>query len=606
MIPPEIAVWAPSAGHVEIVILGPGETAVRHPMQARSGDWWAWQGGKHTAYDSVLSDSVFDYAFSLDGGDLLPDPRSAWQPFGVDGPSRWFDPSLHRWDDASWSGPCGGRGTLGAVFYELHVGTFTPEGTFASAIERLDHLVGLGVDVVEVMPVAAFPGRWGWGYDGVDLYAVHDPYGGPAAFQAFVGACHRRGLGVCLDVVYNHLGPSGNHLASFGPYFTHRYSTPWGPAVNLDGEGSREVRRYVVDNALRWLRDFHVDALRLDAVHAFHDESPRDILAELSDAVSALAAQLGRPLSLVAESDLNEPAMVAPVAAGGRGMTQQWDDDVHHALHVALTCESQGYYADFAARGALAKVLTSAFLHDGCWSSFRGQVWGRPVDRGAVDGRRFVVALQTHDQVGNRAQGDRISATVTPGQQAIGAALCLLSAFTPMVFMGEEWGATTPFQYFTDFPEPALQAAVRTGRRAEFARHGWGAASVPDPQDPATRERSVLRWGEIEQAGHRRMLDWYRDLIRLRREIPELVAGDLAGVAVSGSVEQGWLVMARGAFRVVVTLADRTQLIALDAPPDRILLAWGEATRLSQPDGIRLTGHSVAVVRVAPAPVDPA
>lgn len=605
---PEITVWAPAARRVDIVLFpsmghedlrGPAVAdGTRHPMQPRPDGWWAWQGGEHTAYGLEL-----DYAFSLDGGDPLPDPRSALQPYGVDGPSRWFDPGAHLWADASWPGPCGGRGTLGAVFYELHVGTFTAEGTFAAAIERLGHLVDLGVDVVQVMPVAAFPGRWGWGYDAVDLYAVHDAYGGPAAFQAFVDACHGRGLGVCLDVVYNHLGPSGNYLAEFGPYFTECYRTPWGPAVNLDGAGSREVRRFVVGNALRWLRDFHVDALRLDAVHALHDDSPRHILAELSDAVSELSAELGRPLDLVAESDLNDPAMVAPVSEGGRGMTQQWDDDVHHGLHVALTGETQAYYADFAAPGALAKVLTSAFFHDGCWSSFRGQVWGCPVDRRSVDGRRFVVALQTHDQVGNRAMGDRITASVTPGQQAIGAALYLLSAYTPMVFMGEEWAAATPFQFFTDFQEPALQAAVVAGRRAEFASHDWGAAVVPNPQDPATRERSVLRWEELGEPEHRPMLEWYRELVRQRRKNPELASGDLGAVAVSGSVEQGWLVMARGAFRVVVTLADRTQLIALDAPPEELVLVWGEATRLCQPDGIRLTGHSVAVVRIAQGPV---
>jgi maltooligosyltrehalose trehalohydrolase len=522
----------------------------RHPMQPRPDGWWAWRGAEHTAYGVEL-----DYGFSLNGGDPLPDPRSAWQPYGVDGPSRWFDPGGYEWGDTAWPGPRGGGGTLGAVFYELHVGTFTAEGTFAAATERLGHLVDLGVDVVQVMPVAAFSGRWGWGYDGVDLYAVHDAYGGPAAFQAFVDACHGRGLGVCLDVVYNHLGPSGNYLAEFGPYFTERYLTPWGPAVNLDGTGSGEVRRFVVDNALRWLHDFHVDALRLDAVHALHDDSPRHILAELSHAVSGLSAELGRPLALVAES------------------------------------------------GALAKVLTSAFFHDGCWSSFRGQVWGRPVDRRSVDGRCFVVALQSHDQVGNRAMGDRITASVTPGQQAIGAALSLLSAYSPMVFMGEEWAASTPFQFFTDFQEPALQAAVVAGRRAEFASHDWGAAVVPNPQDPATRERSVLRWEELQEPGHGPMLEWYRELVRLRRETPELASGDLGAVAVSGSVGQGWLVMARGAFRVVVTLADRTQLVALDGPPEEIVLVWGEATRLCQPDGIRLTGHSVAVVRIAQGPV---
>ena len=320
----------------------------------------------------------------------MPDPRSAWQPDGVHGPSRVFDASLHRWDDASWAG----RDVRGAVFYELHVGTFTDEGTLDSAVARLDHLVQLGVDVVSLMPVAAFPGRWGWGYDGVDLYAVHEPYGGPQALQRFVDACHGRGLAVCLDVVYNHLGPSGNYLHGFGPYFTDKHHTPWGQAVNLDDDGSEQVRRFVVDNALRWFRDFHVDALRLDAVHALVDDSEPHLLAQLSDETASLAADLGRPLGLVAESDLNDARMVTPTARGGLGMTAQWNDDFHHAVHALTTGERQGYYVDFGEYTTLAKVLTSVFLHDGGWSTFRDADWGAPVDRTAVGGHAFLAYTQ--------------------------------------------------------------------------------------------------------------------------------------------------------------------------------------------------------------------
>lgn len=404
----------------------------------------------------------------------------------------------------------------------LHIGTFTPEGTFDAAIAHLGHLVDLGVDVVEVMPVAAFGGTHGWGYDGVAPYAVQQAYGGPAAFQRFVDACHGRGLGVCLDVVYNHLGPTGNYLAEFGPYFTDTHTTPWGPAVNLDADGSHEVRRWVVDNALRWFRDFHVDALRLDAVHeparrvgAAHPRagSPtRPLLSQQS---------LGRPLDLIAESDLNDAIMVTPTVEGGRGMTAQWDDDIHHALHVALTGETQGYYADFAGSNeawpeggsisVLAKTLTDAFLHDGRLSTFRGEVWGARVDPEVRSGHEFLAYLQTHDQVGNRATGDRISDQVSPGQQAIGAALYLLSPFTAMVFMGEEWRASTPFAFFTSFEEEWLAEAVRTGRRAEFAAHGWNEADVPDPQDPATRAHSVLDWSEPNAPGHNEMLHFYRE-----------------------------------------------------------------------------------------------
>ncbi|KRE43540.1 malto-oligosyltrehalose trehalohydrolase [Knoellia sp. Soil729] len=518
-----IEVWAPEAEQVEIEFGAPGQRPAREPMAPAEGGWWRWEGD-HTAYAEL------DYAFVLDGEEpALPDPRSAWQPQGVDGPSRLFDVHAHEWSDAGWRGPRGGAGTLGGVIYELHVGTFTPEGTFDSAVGRLDHLVDLGVDVVEVLPVAAIPGRWGWGYDGVDLYAVHDALGGPAAFQRFVDECHARGLGVCLDVVYNHLGPSGNYLGRFGPYFTQTHMTPWGPAVNLDAPGSHEVRAFIVENALRWLRDFHVDALRLDAVHALIDEGERHLLAELSDDVAALSEALGRPLDLIAESDLNDTAMVTPTADSGLGMTAQWADDVHHGLHVALTGETQGYYEDFAGGtrtlpqggplDVLAKVLTRGFLHDGVWSSFRGCEWGKPIDVDGLDGRRLVTYLQTHDQVGNRATGDRITALLTPGRAAIGAALYLLGPGTPMIFMGEEFAASSPWQFFTDFQDEGMAEAVRAGRRAEFGGHGWAAAEVPDPQSQGTRDASVLRWEELLSEPHASLLGWYKQLIALRRTV---------------------------------------------------------------------------------------
>ncbi|KGN34772.1 malto-oligosyltrehalose trehalohydrolase [Knoellia sinensis KCTC 19936] len=518
-----IEVWAPEASRVDIEFSADGAEIARESMVRDRRGWWRWDG-EPTAYEE------FDYAFVLDGEEpALPDPRSAWQPNGVDGPSRWFDTSAHDWADGEWRGPREGAGTLGGVIYECHIGTFTDDGTFDAAIERLDHLVDLGVDVVEVLPVAAIPGRWGWGYDGVDLYAVHDPLGGPLAFQRFVDACHARGLGVCLDVVYNHLGPSGNYLGRFGPYFTQAHVTPWGPAVNLDASGSDEVRGFIIDNAVRWLRDFHVDALRLDAVHALIDDSERHLLAELSDSVAALSRELGRPLDLIAESDLNDTRMVTSTSGGGLGMTAQWADDVHHGLHVALTGETQGYYADFGGGtrslphggplDVLAHVLTRGFFHDGRWSTFRGREWGRPVDIDMLDGRRLVTYLQTHDQVGNRATGDRISASLSPGRAAIGAALYLLGPGTPMVFMGEEWAASTPWQFFTDFTDEAMAEAVRAGRRAEFGAHGWTEDEIPDPQSRSTRDASVLRWGELAAEPHASLLSWYRDLIALRRTV---------------------------------------------------------------------------------------
>ncbi len=620
-----LSVWAPDARHVSVVLGPPNSERRQERLGPAGGGWWSCDVGPPSA-------SPLDYAYRVDGEGPWPDPRSAWQPYGVHGPSRALDVADLPFTDAGWSGPCSGAGILGAVFYELHTGTFTPEGTLDAAIERLDHLVDLGVDVVELMPVAAFPGRWGWGYDGVHPYAVHDGYGGPYALARFVDAAHARGLGVCLDVVYNHLGPVGNYLSRFGPYFTSRHPTPWGPAVNLDGPGSREVRAWVIDNALRWLRDFHVDALRLDAVHELRDDSPRHLLAELSDEVAALAARLGRPLALVAESDLNDPVMVTPTAAGGLGMSAQWDDDVHHALHAALTGERQGYYADFAFPGVLAKTLTEVFLHDGRYCSFRRQRWGAPVDRERVDGRRFVAYLQTHDQVGNRALGDRISASLTPGQQAIGAALYLLSAFTPMVFMGEEWAASTPWLFFTDFdPSEPVARAVREGRRAEFAAHGWDAADIPDPQDRRTRDASVLDWGEASTGGHDRMLRWYRSLVALRRAQPVLRDGRLDLVAVeegdsprraeggarnrrgTGAAGKdaergaatGWLILRRGEVVVAVNFgAEPVRVPLAGAERAEVLLAWsGDPSGVLVDAQVCLNGHDAVVLR---SPVNPA
>jgi maltooligosyltrehalose trehalohydrolase len=475
------------------------------------------------------------------------------------------------------------------VFYELHLGTFTPEGTLEAAAGHLDYLVALGIEVVSLMPVAAFPGRHGWGYDGVDLYAVHEPYGGPAELQRFVDRCHAVGLAVCLDVVYNHLGPSGNYLGSFGPYFTSKHTTPWGPAVNLDDAGSAEVRRWIIDNALRWYRDFHIDALRLDAVHALVDDSPQHLLAQLSVETAALADELGRPLGLVAESDLNDPLTVSPVSEGGLGMTAQWSDDFHHALHVLLTGERSGYYEDFAEPGAFEKTLTQVFFHDGSYSTFRGKDWGRPVDPSRHRGWEFLAYTSNHDQVGNRALGDRPA--LTPGQLAIGAALVITSPYTPMLFMGEEWGASTPWRYFTDHTEPELAEAVRVGRRREFAAYGWDAEEIPDPQDPSTWRSSVLDWTEVDASPHAELLAWYRDLLALRARSEDLLDGRLSSVEVSYA--DSWLVVRRGALRVVVNLSAEEVVVPVDGVPAYQVMSFGKADIVT--DGVRIAGESVAI-----------
>ncbi|HWS58588.1 MAG TPA: malto-oligosyltrehalose trehalohydrolase, partial [Actinotalea sp.] len=476
-------VWAPFAERLDLHLPGRGQVLGMTPVGA---GWWQADPLEHGT----------DYAVSVDGGPPRPDPRSTWQPTGVHGPSRAFDPSLHPWADDGWAG----RDARGAVLYELHLGTFTPAGTLDAAAARLDHLVDLGVEMVELMPVAAFPGTRGWGYDGVALYAVHEAYGGPAALQRFVDAAHRHGLAVCLDVVHNHLGPSGNYLGELGPYFTERHRTPWGPAVNLDGPDAGPVRAFVLDSVTHWLRDFHLDALRLDAVHTLVDDSPRHLLAEMSDVAVALSTELGRPLSLIAESDRNDPRTVAPTAQGGLGMTAQWADDVHHALHTVLTGERHGHLVDFGGTARLAHALTRVFVNDGGQSTFRGGPWGHPVPPG-TDGHRFVAFTQNHDQVGNRALGDRPSRLLPDGALAASAAVILTSAFTPMLFMGEEWGARTPFLFFTDHAEPWLAESVRTGRAAEFGGADWAGIYgheivVPDPQDPACFTASRLDWDE--------------------------------------------------------------------------------------------------------------
>ncbi|WP_156159076.1 malto-oligosyltrehalose trehalohydrolase [Demequina gelatinilytica] len=501
-----VRVWAPAASRVEVLV-GPADEAVVDVMHPDADGWWE---------GPALADGT-DYAFAVDGAGPFPDPRSAWQPYGVHGASRVFDARGFTWTDASWAG----RTALGAVTYELHVGTFTPRGTLDAIDDRqLRDLASRGVEMIELMPLAAFPGSRGWGYDGVALYSVHDAYGGPAALQRFVDRAHGIGLGVCLDMVYNHLGPDGNYLAQFGPYFTDAHETPWGWAVNLDQDGATGMRAFIVDNATRWFEDFHLDALRLDAVHALVDDSERHILAELADTVEALSDRLGRPLSLVAESDLNDAAMVTPTAEGGLGMTAQWADDVHHALHAYLTGETHGYYGDFGSISALDKAYRSVFVHDGGFSSFRGKDWGAPVPD-SVDRHRFVVFASNHDQVGNRALGDRPASRLSPGAQAASLALVLLSPFTPMLFMGEEYGETRPFMFFTDHDEP-LGSAVSEGRMHEFAGHGWeelygGSVSVPDPQDRQTFLRSKLGSGlAAGSAANARIEAWMAEVITAR------------------------------------------------------------------------------------------
>ncbi|MFC5199410.1 MULTISPECIES: malto-oligosyltrehalose trehalohydrolase [Streptomyces] len=574
-------VWAPQADRVALHCEGATSALERDPERA---GWWT---GDAEARDGTR------YGFAVDDGPVLPDPRSRRQPDGPDGLSAVVAQDRYAWR-ADWAG----RPLQGAVLYELHVGTYTPGGTLDSAAERLGHLAELGVTHIELMPLCPFPGQHGWGYEGVSLWAVHEPYGGPEALKRFVDRAHELGLGVVLDVVHNHLGPSGNHLPAFGPYFTDTHQTPWGSAVNLDAPGSDEVRAFLVGSALAWLRDYRLDGLRLDAVHALRDTRALHFLEELSTAVDTLAADLGRPLFLIAESDLNDPRLISSREEGGLGLHAQWNDDFHHALHTTLTGEAQGYYADFARAplAALAKTLTSGFFHDGTYSSFRGRRHGRPLDRTRVSAHRLLGYSQTHDQIGNRAQGERLSASLSPGQLACAAALTLTGPFTPMLFMGEEWAAGTPWQFFTDHTDPGLAEAVRRGRRREFAAHGWAEEDVPDPQDPATRERSCLDWSEPEKALHARVLAWYRDLIALRRRHPDLSDPDLAAVRIAHDEGARWLALRRGDVRVAVNLGKEAAGIPLGLSRARVLAAW-EPVRTPDADGLlSVPGESCVVL----------
>ncbi|TQK32033.1 malto-oligosyltrehalose trehalohydrolase [Arthrobacter sp. SLBN-53] len=568
-------VWAPRPHRVILELDG-----ARYPMQRDESNWW------HVDVDA-RPDSR--YGFVLDDDDtVLPDPRSPRQPDGVHGSSQ-------RWQPPAAPTPWAGRSIEGATIYELHIGTFTPAGTLDAAAQKLDHLVDLGVDFVELMPVNAFSGSHGWGYDGVLWYAVHEPYGGPDALLRFVDACHARGLGVLIDAVFNHLGPSGNYLPRFGPYLSSG-SNPWGESINIADDGADEVRRYIIDCALRWMRDFGADGLRLDAVHALVDTTAIHILEELSAETEALATQLGRPLALIAESDMNDPRTITPRDQGGLGMTAQWDDDIHHAIHTAVSGERQGYYADFGSLQTLAQTLTHGFFHAGTHSSFRGRRHGRPLDIATVPATRLVAYTLTHDQVGNRAVGDRPSQNLTPGQLAVKAALALGSPYTAMLFMGEEWGASSPFQFFSSHPEPELARATAEGRKAEFAAHGWDADEIPDPQDPATFERSKLNWDEVDQGVHARLHQTYRDLIALRRNEPDFADPWLTRLRIDYDESARWIIMYRGTFAVICNLGEVPVTVPVSG---EVVLAWAPPS--CGDDGTEIPAQSFAVLRGARA-----
>jgi maltooligosyltrehalose trehalohydrolase len=578
----EFTVWAPNAKKMSLEIGEQSYTMI-------GPDDRGWWGAK---VDNVGAGT--DYAFLLnDETTAYPDPRGRWQPNGVHGPSRVVDHKAFQWTDKTWQGPP----LTGAVIYELHIGTFTQEGTFDAAIERLPYLFELGITHIEVMPVAAFPGAFGWGYDGVALFAVRHPYGGPDGLKRFVDACHAHGIGVLIDVVYNHFGPVGNYANNFGPYLTSNHRTPWGDAVNFEGPGSDEVRRFFCDNALMWMRDYHVDGLRLDAVHEFMDRSAIHFMEQLSAEVDVLSSTLGRRLVLIAESDLNDPRVVTPREARGYGMDAQWSDDFHHALFTILhEDQGKGYYDDFGSFANLAKSMTSAFVYDGAYSSYRNRSHGRPV--GGLSAHHFVAFIQNHDQIGNRAIGDRLEHIVGMDRAKVAAGLVLTSPFIPMLFQGEEFAASTPFQYFADHEDGEMRKAVSDGRKREFAAFGWDAADIPDPESVETFNRSKLNWNEVREGQHAEMLRWTTDLIRIRRKSFSLNDGDLGHTHVDFDEQKRWMAVDRGQVKILCNLGEGAAQFDI---PDRYALLLASNADVFVEDGkTSLPPGSLAIFSAEP------
>src|SRR3984957_10376609 len=494
------SLWAPLLERVNVHLLDPRDHLIQMEKDER---------GYHLAVVEELAAGT-RYFYRLEDGRDLPDPASRFQPEGIHGPSEVVDTGAFQWSDQEWTGIALER----SIFYELHVGTYTPEGSFDAVIAHLSQLAELGITTIELMPVAQFPGSRNWGYDGVFPFAPQNSYGGPEALQRLVNAAHQRGLAVALDVVYNHLGPEGNYLGEYGPYFTDRYQGPWGKAVNFDGAASDEVRRYFIDNALYWLEEYHFDALRLDAVHCIFDFSALHLLAELKSSVDILATRLGRKIHVIAESDLNDSRLILPGERGGYGLDGQWSDDFHHSVHTLLTKERKGYYEDFGTLSHLAETLRDGWYYRGQYSRHRKRRHGNSPH--GISSSHFVVCSQNHDQVGNRAAGERLSAVVDSEGLKLAAGVTLLSPFVPLLFMGEEYGETAPFQYFTSHGDKELIEAVRRGRQEEFASFGWK-TDVPDPQAETTFENSQLQWQLREKDSHRALLLFYRELIRIRK-----------------------------------------------------------------------------------------
>lgn len=543
-------VYAEGRQAVSLLLAAGGE--VREIPMARSGSFYRCE------VEGMGLQPHYKFLLKGPGGGAFPDPWSHYQPGGVHGFSRVVDHEAYRWADGGWAGPHWER----ALIYELHIGTFTAGGTFRSAAAKLDHLLELGINTVELMPLTETPGRWNWGYDGVNLFSVNHNYGSPAELKRFVDRCHQKGLAVLLDIVYNHFGPEGNYLAKFGPYFTEKYDTPWGAAVNFDDGGCAAVRRMVLGSLRHWIERYHFDGLRLDAVHAIKDESGPHILEEIAAAARQLEKKLGRRIVIIAETDANDVQLIRGTGEGGYGLDGQWMDDFHHCVHSLLTGEEKGYYQDYGRFKDLEKVYVN-YLYTGQYSHFWKKKRGS--DAAALPGGRFVAAIQTHDQVGNRARGERLSRLVELPYLKAAAGLLMMAPYIPMLFMGEEYAEENPFLFFTDYHDPGLKKAVVKGRREEFASFGW--SGVPNPEDEDTFFRSRLTPRERWRRHQEQIFTYYRELIALRRSHPALAQPDKRGTAVKAEPESRLVrITRRGGGGEITALANLSGVIIGAAP----------------------------------------
>jgi maltooligosyltrehalose trehalohydrolase len=524
----EFVVWAPFAETVSLKLFSPSEKLIAMKKDKR-GYW-------KTVIDDISLGDL--YVYQLEAGKERPDPASHYQPQGVHGPSQVVDHQIFNWTDSGWRG----IPLPEMIMYELHTGTFTPEGTFEAIIPRLDELIELGVNAIEIMPVTQFPGERNWGYDGVYPFAVQNSYGGPDGLKRLVNACHQKGISVILDIVYNHMGPEGNYLRDFGPYFTDRYKTPWGEAMNFDGPYSNEVRKYFIKNALYWFENFHIDVLRIDAVHGIFDMSAKHFLKELAESVGNYSQKRERKYYLIAESDLNDTRVIQLREKGGYGLDGHWCDDFHHCLHTLLSGENDGYYADFGRTEHLVKSLKEGFVYSGQYSQFRRRNHGNSSKNIPPD--RFVVFAQNHDQTGNRMNGERLSSLASFESQKLAAGLVLLSPYIPLLFMGEEYGETSPFLYFVSHSDEHVINAVKEGRKKEFASFNWDKES-PNPQNPETFQRSRLNWEKRYTGDGKILLDFYRTLISMRKEVPALANFDRNSLEVEFDEEKKVVMMKR-------------------------------------------------------------